>query len=254
MDINYYEEEFYDFSGKETKRLKNPNYIPGCKRTYLVQRLKSPDGDSGFAFMGGGLLNLGFNAEAWKLVNQLCSFDYMGSAEFEHGEVPETFKRMAENKDGLEAYLVTVSGKPQLPFPGRTVDHLSEIGYNVKRKVLDAYSIEASIFVLAPRTLRPHVEHVIKEIALDKQRLKEMSYMDKTLFTFSEWEADQGYTSPKTVGWLELDNGFAFFACETMWRNFCQLYDVEISPDVMEGFVEADFSAVDDALRAAAAQ
>ena len=252
MDINYHEEEFYDFSGTETKKVKNPNYIPGCERTWLIQRLKSPVGDSAFGLGGTFIKNGGFTEEAHELVRKVCHFDYMGSAEFEFGAVSQAFQRMAGNIDDLEAYLFTVSGRPELPFPGLTVEYLFNMDYGVKTEVLNAHTVEVSVFVLAPKVLRPHVEQVIQVVAAGNCHLKELPYMNETIFTFSDWEAEQEYEPSKTLGWLELDNGFAFFSCEKMWRNFCQLFGVEITPDVMDGFVEPDFTAVDEALRAAA--
>ena len=68
------------------------------RSTYLVQRLKKPykgNADNPFNF-GGGLLRGGMNEEAYRALNQIFTFDYMGSAEFEFGAVPKAIDVIAE--------------------------------------------------------------------------------------------------------------------------------------------------------------
>src|SRR5687767_3353849 len=57
-------------------------------KPYLIQRLKKPLGVENPYSFGGGRINGGINKESMKLINQVFSFDYMGSAEFEWGAVP----------------------------------------------------------------------------------------------------------------------------------------------------------------------
>jgi hypothetical protein len=76
--------------------------------SYLIQRLEEPWGgmaqfkDNPFSF-GGGLRNGGLSQEAMDLIRGIWSFDYMGSAEFEFGAVPEALNAIA-NCTTLEAF------------------------------------------------------------------------------------------------------------------------------------------------------
>jgi hypothetical protein len=72
------------------------------KRTWLVQRLQKPapmsikgkDISNLFSF-GGGFRNGGLTDEAMALLKNVFSFDYMGSAEFEWGAVPQALSFLA---------------------------------------------------------------------------------------------------------------------------------------------------------------
>lgn len=85
------------------------------KQAYLIQRLKAPatgkwaDVANTFAF-GGGMKNGGLSDEAMKLLSGIFSFDYMGSAEFEFGEVPKAFQKIAKAK--LVTGIYTNAQKP----------------------------------------------------------------------------------------------------------------------------------------------
>lgn len=68
------------------------------KNVYLVQRLKKPQGQINPFVFGGGLKNGGLSDEAMKLLKNILSFDYMGSAEFEWGAVPTAFKSLVKSK------------------------------------------------------------------------------------------------------------------------------------------------------------
>ncbi|KKL26470.1 hypothetical protein LCGC14_2394990, partial [marine sediment metagenome] len=73
------------------------------QRTYLIQRLHKPHQIGGnedfkklvncFSF-GGGLKDGGLSDEAMKLIIKIWRFDYMGSAEFEWGAVPESLSNV----------------------------------------------------------------------------------------------------------------------------------------------------------------
>src|SRR5208282_5675864 len=68
------------------------------RRTYLVQRLKTPykgNADNPFNF-GGGLLRGGMNEEGYRALNQIFTFDYIGSAEFEFSAVPKAIEAIAK--------------------------------------------------------------------------------------------------------------------------------------------------------------
>lgn len=154
-------------------------------RTHLIQRLKNPMGRvSPFSF-GGGLINGGFSKEGMNLLGSVCSFDYMGSSEFEWGAVPEAFRFMGEQavKNNL------VSGKTN------------------------------DVFYICPSQYESGVKEVIEKLLLDEYvfRLKEYCGLKDYFSNKNKWSRD-------TVGWVELDNGFMFFTDEIMFENMKRIY------------------------------
>ena len=78
------------------------------KRSYLIQRLNKPikiEGNGLLATLqknpisfGGGLRNGGFPQKAMDILRKVFEFDYMGSAEFEYGAVPEALAAIQDSK------------------------------------------------------------------------------------------------------------------------------------------------------------
>ena len=72
---------------------------------WLIQRLHKPESfklagvetDNPFSF-GGGLINGGLSKEAMDLLRPIFSFDYMGAAEFEFGEVSKALTALARSE------------------------------------------------------------------------------------------------------------------------------------------------------------
>jgi hypothetical protein len=164
--------------------------------TRYVQRLKKPLVREGkaiqnpFAF-GGGHKNGGLSDEATDLLSSLFSFDYMGSAEFEFGKLPETLQGMHENKEKLSSWELDING--------------------------------TTIYVLAPEEHKEGVNGVIKDISESKLRLKEYAGLDEACgFNDRYKKEDCQFT-----GWLELDNGFMFFVDKTPFDGVCKIFEVE---------------------------
>jgi hypothetical protein len=232
--------------GESTKSLiSNPNYIEGCERTRLVQRLSPPHEEyTGAWSFGCGHKHGGLNQEAWNIITKLCFFEYMGSAEFEFGALPKAFQSMVSNMDDLEAYLVYVVGSPEFPFNRK----FNAYGYEELESIKKKHPIEATVFVLAPKHIRPHVEETIHAIVFDEQRLQDPANLNDTIFCDPEWDERSEWARKKTCGWIELDNGFMFFSNEDMWRDFCRLFGVP-DPELVELPVKIpDFGPVNEAL------
>mgnify|MGYP001591178905 CR=1 FL=1 len=150
------------------------------ERTRLIQRLKKPTGNiNPFAF-GGGRKNGGLSDKTAKLLNQIWSFDYMGAAEFEHGKVSEALQRIAD----YSARRNTAIGTIELIKP---------------------------VFYLCEKGFGNSVEKVITQLAEDEKQLnpKERSYLFNNLRGGDHFK--------EYVGWLELDNAFAFFTDRQMY-------------------------------------
>ena len=163
--------------------------------SWLIQRLHAPSKgigplgiDNPFSF-GGGLKNGGLSEDAMKLLRDIFSFDYMGSAEFEFGAVPSTFKFLAGQK--LVAGEVKCDNFP-VYFVCPEVYH-----GDVPARILALYKRDKSI------------------------RLQEYCGLHEKLNGAKYGE--------RNLGWLELDNGFAFFADKGMFEKFCTLFGVEVS-------------------------
>ncbi len=232
----------------------NPDYIPGCEGTRLVQRLGMPTkGDIGAFAFGGGLERGGLTDEAWALVSPLCSFEYMGSSEFEMGALPEGFNKFANAPAPLEAYTLTVAGNPEFLMS----EKLRIYSRTAKEEIRKGHTLFATVFILAPANLRLHVESVVSSIAAgDEEFLKDDSRLRDTLFFSPSWADDDEdeWVKEMTQGWIELDNGFMFFANVLMWVNFCNLFGVQ-TPDVDElDIIQPDFSAVNKALESCSAR
>lgn len=69
----------------------------------FLQRLKSPTGNNPFAF-GGGLKNGGIEPSLYEKLSDIFTFDYMGAAEYEWGEVP--FAIEALKKSDLATFCI----------------------------------------------------------------------------------------------------------------------------------------------------
>lgn len=166
--------------------------------SYLIQRLNAPFikktetsplhslGEC-FAF-GGGLKNGGLSGEAMDLLRPIFSFDYMGSAEFEWGAVPECLGRIAKSADKYTAWV----------------------------KVINA----ANVFIIGQIELKEQITERLWDIARYKQNHKENP-------CFKEALAEQKHYA-RYKGWIELNNHFLFFTDEAMFQKTCDLFDVPI--------------------------
>lgn len=172
------------------------------KPTYLVQRLHKGHGgkvDNPFSF-GGGFVNGGLSEEFMKVIRPIFSFDYMGSAEFEFGAVPEALQFIVNEarKGDLEAGVLAV-GEEKFP-----------------------------VYFIAPRTYIEEVAKRIKMLFEGSVRTKEHVGL-REYFKGSSWSKTPGRPNEydqQNKGWIELDNGFMFFSDKGMWLDVCDLFDI----------------------------
>lgn len=186
------------------------------KRSWLVQRLDPPAAgffaqlgkDNPFAF-GGGLKNGGLADKAMDLLRGIFSFDYMGAAEFEFGAVPEALDGLAKAKK-LAAFDFT--------FP------LAKVAKPwTARKKAAAPSGDATVYVICRPGDESEVTARIKGWAGGGygDGLKEGTRLAAVLRPADDY-------TPRTCGWLELDNGFFFFTDRTMWEQTAALFSVKV--------------------------
>jgi hypothetical protein len=184
------------------------------RRSWLIQRLKQPFPNTGtaarwseaFSF-GGGLVNGGLSNEAMGLLREVFRFDYMGSAEFEFGAVPEALQRIAKAKH-LDAFEITIP--------------LNEVAPSWREPKGTQRSGDATVYVLCPKPMRQAVEQRIRDVAARRTDHKERPGLDSSLRPTTEWDAE-------VCGWLELDNGFMFFTDRDMWAKTAGLFGVAVT-------------------------
>lgn len=168
---------------------------------YLIQRLQKPSQweikgkkmDYPFSF-GGGLKNGGLSDNAMDLIREIFSFDYMGSAEFEYGAVPQAL-----------SFLASQASKNNL-INGEIEVNKNEI-----------------VYYLSPREYEKEVIDCIKLLRQDSLRLKEHCGLNHY------FEGFLGHPPRKDIcGWLELDNGYMFFTDKHMYEQTSKLFGVLI--------------------------
>lgn len=161
--------------------------------TYLIQRLNKPEADSklseSFSF-GGGLKNGGLSEKAMELLRPIFSFDYMGSAEFEFGAIPEAIQKIVKDVSEYEYYKTSISGQ--------------------------------EIFIISRKDQKKDVTSVIIGLSKNKLLLKEYSNFDAAL-GLSKWVSKENC---RTFGWLEIDNGFFFFIDKEMAEKTANLFQL----------------------------
>ena len=185
--------------------------------SWLVQRLQKPRKREGilsnlanaFSF-GGGLRNGGLSEDAMKLLKDIFRFDYMGSAEFEFGEVPKALQKMARGSADLMAFEIKVKTNADKD--------------KWRDKNLSAESIEAAVYVLCDKKWRDEIEKRIKKWAKSETygETKECIGLNRTIRSKEDKYGFNAY------GWLELDNGFMFFIDKEMWEKTCKIFDVKL--------------------------
>lgn len=184
---------------------------------YLIQRLGKPIGEkpqptNPFTF-GGGCLNGGMRKEFLEAVRFIFRFEYMGSAEFEFGDVPRAFESMAENR---------------------------------KKSNLSAgcLKLKTPIYYISPKDCEEEVAKYIHLLAKKgdyyKKRgdkfasinLKEVTRLKRQL------ESEEIDDVHGTFGWLELGTGFMFFIDKEMFEKTLKLFGLELNGDVYHAISE----------------
>ena len=181
------------------------------KESWLVQRLLAPFKTenklnaiaNAFSF-GGGYVNGGLSDEAMVLLKDIFRFDYMGSAEFEFGAVPEALSKIAKGAHEKE-YVAF-----RIPVHYSWKDWRSK---DVKKGVRD-------VFVICNKADELEVTARVNVFATDKH------HHTKELVGFNSSLAEAEYSN-KTIAWLELDNGYMFFKEKDCFEKMANLLGIK---------------------------
>jgi hypothetical protein len=179
-------------------------------RPYLVQRMNLPYkgptdtpiqkmvAANPFSF-GGGLLNGGFKKEAMEILHKIFSYDYMGSSEFEWGDVPKSMKRMMDVHKGNVTGEVSFTRKVTSWQPRRAIK-TTTTEYPVK------------IWYICKKGIESELKKLLYGLAQeDWKNMKEVLMFEDNLGK----KDDIG----KTVGWHDICNDFMFFTNEEMFKE-----------------------------------
>lgn len=189
--------------------------------SYLCQRLKQPPIQNlgvlsvAHRVFGGGML--GLTDKAWDLLDQHCTIDYMGAAEYEFGELPKLLGAVAAEAD--KGNLVS--------FAFLVGPHERKLNwerqYRARKRVFPPARV-ATVFGICHKTVVGLVEERIRLLLQESKDtyVKGGGRFSSALDPVSEWDVKD-----PVMGWIEMSNGFLFFCDETMWRGFCGLFGVE---------------------------
>lgn len=181
-------------------------------RTRLLQRLEEPcenAAESDRVF--GGLHTMG--KDGWNILYSVCRIAYMGASEYEFGRIPRTMQalvHLAEAKR-LRSFAMTLTP--------------SERALNERRRWKKTKMAPQPVVVYGICEAAKSVAVVdrVKLLLSEPQRFQIKCGTD----TSSALDPLDPYDD-RSVGWMEHDNEFLFFASETMWKAFCDLFEVEV--------------------------
>ncbi len=157
--------------------------------TKLIQRLTKPSGSINHFAFGGGLIDGGLSNESVDVIKNIFGFDYMGSAKFEFGRVPETLQFIAEQSQK-------------------------------KAVIAEQYN---SIYYICPKSYQKGVENTIDQL-LNNERVMSL---EKYCGLKESIDPKNVHHNQNVVGWLELDNGFFMFIDQTMFEKTKEIFNIQ---------------------------
>lgn len=185
------------------------------KDSWLIQRLEAPQGfDNPFNF-GGGLRNGGLNEDAMSLLRPIFSFDYMGSAEFEFGALPESLNRIA---DSARAGTLT---------RGEVTVELNRVPKNWLDESTEEPTGTATVYFICDEEIATELPGRVKQIAYDEVRLKARSGIPEALRPRHNKDGSLKGFDTRTLGGIDIRNDFFIFLDKDMADKTADLFGVE---------------------------
>jgi hypothetical protein len=187
--------------------------------TYLVQRLTLKpktlwEGTASRVF-GGGML--GFSDEGWKIIQNIFNFDYMGAAEYEFGTIPRVFCELAADQDKLIAFELTFKREDVALNWRKESKHRDARREELREYKARGEFVPKTVYVICRESQRLGVEAAIRELAKGETRTKGNNGFAGALDPVDDFDR-------KTIGWMELDNGFFFFTDKEAFDGTRELF------------------------------
>lgn len=178
--------------------------------TYLTQRLKAPNGRSMLDRVFGGHM-IQMTDKGWSVLNQICSLDYMGAAEYEFATLNDTMRELVEaaHAGDLTSFCFVLS-----PFERE----LNSSRRWTKNPLPAAKYVR--VFGICDKARLEEIQERVRILVAKPNAffIKRGSFTGRAFDPLDEHDDVQG--------WIEHDNRFLFFASEEMWTNFCSILGV----------------------------
>ncbi len=195
-------------------KARNGAYGASVTSSWLIQRLEIPRGRAVTPFTFGAGGSGGLSKEAIDLVSPIFSFAYMGAAEYEFGSVPKALNTIAKycgtgsgiagelilDDEGRKVYYIC--SKEQQPYVEELISYLYSGKHDGAYRMRDWVGLRETLRYDSP----------------DQLKLRK-AYM-------TENETFEAAKRHLPLGWLELNNGFFFFADREMFEKSCRLFGV----------------------------
>lgn len=183
---------------------------------YLLQRLKKPYPVSdnsklgliqnAFSF-GGGYKNGGLNKDLMLLFNQIWSYDYMGSAEFEFGALPESWQRIYQNQKDYVLGSVEVTARKE----------------NYRSKKPTTLEKDATVYYLCKSEDEAEVKEWIAKFA---DQVKD-DFHTLEHVGLASCILDESNSPFPVMGWHDLDNDYLFFSRKEMFDKMIEVLQIK---------------------------
>lgn len=194
----------------------NGGPIEEWNEPWLIHRLQKPFGDDRdltsriFAF-GGGMRDGGLTKAAMNILQEVFTFDYMGSAEYEYGAVPKALRSMVASIPDLSA------GSFKIDMGDIVVDKWEERHFKKTKK-----GEKKTVYLLAKKSHHKQAEKYIRSLVGKKPpQLKEASNFRDALLEPSDPKEDW---RQRTQGWLDINNCLFFFTDKDMSERTTALF------------------------------
>lgn len=203
-------------------RTGDPVKISKLRSTHLVQRLLPPTKSR----LGGiaphrvfGVAMLGLSEKAWDVLDEVCTIDYMGAAEYEFGTLPKSLREfVALSKAGaLRSFAFALAPHERKLSSDRT-------WWGTKKPLPPAKTV--TLYGFCKESDLGEVQDRVRALANEDKSF----YVKGGTNLVDSLDLTRREAGRVVCGWLELDNLFVFFSDREMWSGFCEIFGVEACP------------------------
>lgn len=174
---------------------------------YLLQRLQKPYEQNNILALRGnpfsfgcGLMNGGLSDELFSILSQIWSYDYMGSAEFEFGALPKSWKSIYDNQKQYILGEVVVTAKRN----------------NYKTTPTTTEKKKASIYYFCKKNDEAELKEWIGKFANEvKHDFNTKEYVGLANSIFDD--------KLRVIGWHDIHNDFLFFSNKLMFDKMVKV-------------------------------